>query len=977
MNILHLYPILVAEGMSAEMLQDELEYLSQMAPVYIKGKVTSKKISTWLKAGDMLATLSPTKDILDQILQPEVAILRHFAQDEDGYLSDLSTISNEEEIQDGMLHGYATEDIMGVGGRHRLRRAVSLEDLAVPSPIDLRPHNHHHLLVHNHHSQTQKGLEEDDDDDDLIERPTSSMSISLPVSTDHCRVHHHHHPLHNYPDQLHQRHHHHQAAQYSPLLDQFQGLYPFDTQTSSNINSNSKRNTSKTNTGIMTSRTLWPDTSPEEISASSDELLRETLLEDSKSTRSVYTFQSAPEQPIHSSGFFGGLVKGRGGGGPVRSSEETQCGQTLSGAWGWVMGSPLLDAVISWIEGPGVPIPQKKSEKDKPNPLLDIPLQFIALLTYPEPDPKAGNALPLALVRETSFVRQRRRTLLILTAYTLVVRYCSFDFFLVVLFASNCAMLFLMKNSGRMNVNMAKRAVNQRVGWAKQWAGGFFRRGGGNVNNNNNNNSDANNGLSLHGNSTSGNGKYGSISPSLDGAQSNVSYSKSAPSLMASTANGGSTRTGQTSNMDDSATITMENSPRIKRRGFFGKRSTTASSPPRAPSTLALSIHGGEGGNATVDEPTTQKRRFFKRSTTSNNTNNTSTTLNIPLTISSIPSRSSTAPPTHSSPTKSIGALPDMVLPPSSSSSSSSTSRPSNNRANSNGNGHGHEQAMLNQSPTHSSSQWIGIIPSSRSPSPSLTRKTNNTIISSSPKSLAPEFTNTATTTTPTSTAAATTSMTASTVQQTMSPPVSAPAALCLPNPAFAVSIPGAVATTSATTTTTTPSSSTAIAQGRSLSKSILASLTPSRVSSSLLSSQHQQQQQQQQQDSAKNQSQVVVVSPTASRPAVALVAAEALSDLSSVSAAAAVGRVVQKDEIAFLEMITQDDDDDDDDDQGGMVYNSGQYAMSSRRPSLDSQQQHQHHDVYHLRLKTGGQHLHLDMLDAVSSAAANEMEGV
>lgn len=43
-------PLLVAEGDSAELLQEELEFLSRMARVSIQGKVTSKKISTWLKS---------------------------------------------------------------------------------------------------------------------------------------------------------------------------------------------------------------------------------------------------------------------------------------------------------------------------------------------------------------------------------------------------------------------------------------------------------------------------------------------------------------------------------------------------------------------------------------------------------------------------------------------------------------------------------------------------------------------------------------------------------------------------------------------------------------------------------------------------------------------------------------------------------------------------------------------------------------
>ncbi|KAF9325781.1 hypothetical protein BG006_010752 [Podila minutissima] len=766
----------VAEGDSVEMLQDELEHLSQVAPVSIKGKVTSKKIATWLKASDL--AFSPIKDI-DEALQPEEVAILQLVQDEDGYLSDLSTISNEEEIQDRMIDEYDRT------GHHRLRRAVSLVDIAVPAPIEIR---HHHLLAHHHHRHHQDTL----DDEVELERPTSSMSISLPVSD---RVHPleytHHHP-------------------HSPLLDQYQ-LYHLDTR----------------NNGSH-----WPETSPEEISASSDELMvHESLLEDSKSTRSMYTFQSTPE-----TGLFGL---------DTRSSEDTQC-QSLSGAWGWLKGSPLLDAVVSWIEGPGLHIPQKKSEKDKPNPLLDIPLQFIALLTYPELDPKTGNTASLAIVRETSFVRQRRRTLMILTAYTLVVRYCSFDFFLMVLFASNCAMLFLMKNSGRMNVNMAKRAVNQRVGWAKQWAGGFFRRGQG-----------------TQVNSSPGN-KCSTLP--LEGS-SNVSYSKSVPSLMASTH---SIRTAQTSTMDDAT----ENSTPVKRRGFFGKRSTN---PPN--STSAQSIHGDQGG---VDEPTTQKRRFFKRSINNGSAAATTTT-------PSVPSRSLTAPPVSMPnmqfPMKSIGALP-YALSSSSTVPLAPTARPC--------------------PATQSSPQLQGIL--TRSPSPNLSRKSN---LTSSPKSLAPESI-------------------PSPVHRATSPPALAPA-LSLPT---AASIPS--------------SSSSAVAQGRSLSKTILASLTSSRSSSSL------------QQDTGRNNSSHTVVSPTASRPAVALVAAtrdhglpvEVLSSSRSLT-----GRMLS--------------DEDTESDHRQHHHHQGAYgAKFSSSPET----------VYSSERKRSVQHEkgeHLDMLDPVTRAAAEAMDGL
>ncbi|KAG0315458.1 hypothetical protein BG000_005198 [Podila horticola] len=431
---------------------------------------------------------------------------------------------------------------------------------------------------------------------------------------------------------------------------------------------------------------------------------------------------------------------------------------------------------------------------------------------------------------------------MILTAYTLIVRYCSFDFFLVVLFASNCAMLFLMKNSGKMNVNMAKRAVNQRVGWAKQWAGGFFRRGQG-----------------TQVNSSSGN--KGSTSP-LEGSP-DVSYSKSAPSLMASTH---SIRTTQTSTMDDTA----ENSPRVKRRGFFGKRSTN---PPN--STSAQSIHGDQG----LDEPTTQKRRFFKRSV-NNGTAATSTA------ISSVPSRSSTAPPVSMPnsqfPRKSIGALPYALSSSSVTVPLAPTARPS--------------------PATQSSPQLHGIL--TRSPSPNLSRKSN---LSSSPKSLAESI--------------------PSPVHRATSPPASAPA-LSLP------------------TAAPTPPSSSSAAQGRSLSKTILASLTSSRSSSSS------------QQDTGKNNSSQTVVSPTASRPAVALVAAtrdhglpvEVLSSSRSLT-----GR-----------MFSDEDTESDHRQQHHQGAYGGKFSSS---PEV----------VYPSERKKSVQHdkgEHLDMLDPVTSAAAEAMEG-
>ncbi|KAJ3373300.1 hypothetical protein GGF31_000733 [Allomyces arbusculus] len=120
------------------------------------------------------------------------------------------------------------------------------------------------------------------------------------------------------------------------------------------------------------------------------------------------------------------------------------------------------------------------------------PATYIGLLTYPP----GGLALVRAMngtgggapgkpvtkatfstLRETALVRNRRRLLTMFTSYSLLIRYCSFDAFLLILLLSNCLILYYLKNARKINVQMAKRNIKQRVGWAKQWAGGLFRRG--------------------------------------------------------------------------------------------------------------------------------------------------------------------------------------------------------------------------------------------------------------------------------------------------------------------------------------------------------------------------------------------------------------------------------------------------------------------------------------------------------------------
>ncbi|KAG9064860.1 hypothetical protein KI688_003121 [Linnemannia hyalina] len=566
----------LAEGDAVEVLQEELTTLSHRACGAIQGKITSKKISTWLKGTVIMSPIITPEQEDDDILDgdddgddddedeedeeeddPQLHLLLH---DEEGYLSDLSTTSNENENEgiitmaagDSILHDNTSRE--STASRRLMRRAISLEDLNTVKAI--HHHNHRHIL----------------DQDSPPERPSSSLSMSLPVPSDTL-------PSLQPDDQtFYHRYYHHRsmerppASNYSTLLgdDNQYSLYRLDHDHQGPV------------------RTMSPDADVDDLA----------LLDDVKSARSTYA-----ANPV------------------LQEDGKDDTVAAPGGSLGWLNASPLLQALVNWVEGPPNRPQPKKNPNEKPNPILEIPFQFIALLTYPEPDPKTGDIMSLAMVRETAFVRQRRKTLMMLTAYTLVVRYCSFDFFLVVLFASNCGMLFLMKNSGRMNVNMAKRAVGQRVGWAKQWAGGFFKRGNGGATNSNVNSSHiGDDTMSIHQGITT----------------SNASSSKSLPNISSAPAESIRSGVGMATSIiaGEKADSSQENSPQTKRRGLFGKRKTYATS--LAPSqrigastssSLSPTIATGEGlGGDDVSVMTGRTRRgFFKRNTQNSATNRSAT----------------------------------------------------------------------------------------------------------------------------------------------------------------------------------------------------------------------------------------------------------------------------------------------------------------------------------------------------------------
>ncbi|KAF9108558.1 hypothetical protein BGX27_008293 [Mortierella sp. AM989] len=579
----------VAEGDSVELLQEELEFLSRMARVSIQGKVTSKKISTWLKStferNSILAIEQP-EDRLTQPLDRQNQLNRFRLHVTDGYHSDSSFISNGE-----LTDGYSTN----IKTRRPLRRAISLEDLRSirhhlqESSLDNRLESKQATTLS--HQSSEESNQHSFQLEDPLERPASSASLyhrrqrTNPGATE-------------------------LSVSFVPFKDQPLTMSPVKAEGFDHGDSGS----------LPT-----PDISPEELSESSEELviIQGDFLEEVRSRRS--TDWVMPSQ-IHYGSF------PETGADTATIGDAMPNGEGIVGPLSWLTESPFIDALVNWIEGPDNTTQQKNQEKDKPNPWMDIPLQFIALLTYPEPDPKNGNKMTLTMVRETSFVRQRRKTLMMLTCYTLVVRYCSFDMFVVVLFASNCAMLFLMKNSGRMNVNMAKRAVRQRVGWAKQWAGSIFKKGGvGGVGGVGGNNvvSPGTNGSGI------GNGQGSSSSPQQSSFTANSPTASDISRQMQSSPVAGDAA---------SPTFAAENSPQLKRRGLFGKRKTvdsnsqhvasSASSQVYVASSAASTIRGkyagsGDGASILSAMPTgatgatgstaaSQKKRFFRR----NNTNN-------------------------------------------------------------------------------------------------------------------------------------------------------------------------------------------------------------------------------------------------------------------------------------------------------------------------------------------------------------------
>ncbi|KAF9140060.1 hypothetical protein BGX30_007098 [Mortierella sp. GBA39] len=638
----------VAEGDSEEVLQEELEFLSRMAKVTIQGKITSKKISTWLKSTfqhHSVLAISPPEDRLSQQDDDQDHLDNHIdlehPHDADGYLSDSSFLSHGE-----IIEPYSTENKT----QPPLRRAISLEDLTNASAI------HHHLhsfgLLPRNSANSLRKISRAITETRPRSKSNAAAILLHPLSSPPIR-----------PASAASEYHRHYQYRPSFTTEPQEIIYePLEGRSQSSMalqdrgNSNSRRlqpivvstQDSRESQGTSHHSSLpTPEVSPEELSSESSDddmvIVDGDLLEESKSVLGLDYYMRSTGQ-LRQQTYPGAVASGgrRSTTGTSVAADARILGdgasidgglEAVTGSWNWLTDSPFLDALVNWIEGPDTATQPKGQEKDtKPNPWLDIPFQFIDLLTYPESDPKNGNKTTLAMVRETSFVRQRRKTLMMLTAYTLVVRYCSFDFFILVLFASNCAMLFLMKNSGRMNVNMAKRAVRQRVGWAKQWAGSIFKRGG-----NNSNNSNIATSQNGHSHSASG-GHHRTHSGSVSHiSNSNVHHHPQHQSLSAV-----QSARSSPAPLDGSVLTSAETSPQMKRRGLFGKRvpvntsqqsssgSTytqgTALSSASVPLLLGDTASVLNSSAATVTT-TTPKRRFFRRNQNGSNNNNSTTTI--------------------------------------------------------------------------------------------------------------------------------------------------------------------------------------------------------------------------------------------------------------------------------------------------------------------------------------------------------------
>ncbi|KAJ9081395.1 hypothetical protein DSO57_1015102 [Entomophthora muscae] len=139
----------------------------------------------------------------------------------------------------------------------------------------------------------------------------------------------------------------------------------------------------------------------------------------------------------------------------------------------WRSGMRVFALVSSFLS-----LPQGVQEISEDSNVWAFPLKFHTFLNYPSLylDDGLTRKNSYQFLKEVKAVNTRRKVLTGLTLYSLLLRFCSLDLFFVVLFVSNCLVLYFMKNSTKVNLTIAKSSVKSKVGLAKQWAGGFIHK---------------------------------------------------------------------------------------------------------------------------------------------------------------------------------------------------------------------------------------------------------------------------------------------------------------------------------------------------------------------------------------------------------------------------------------------------------------------------------------------------------------------
>ncbi|CAG8522581.1 547_t:CDS:2 [Paraglomus brasilianum] len=147
---------------------------------------------------------------------------------------------------------------------------------------------------------------------------------------------------------------------------------------------------------------------------------------------------------------------------PTDSAANTAITSSIEDYWPFL--TSLVDSLMQWVEGPAVEKLARRNnvghQGNKDPGLLNIPLHFIALLTYPEIEPNTKVSL-------TGFFRPTTSSRAI---YFIDLPSPNSHMLLGLVF---CVAVFEQLRDAFPHEEFG--AVRQRIGWAKQWAGALFR----------------------------------------------------------------------------------------------------------------------------------------------------------------------------------------------------------------------------------------------------------------------------------------------------------------------------------------------------------------------------------------------------------------------------------------------------------------------------------------------------------------------